>query len=139
MASVSTIYENMFNGSLTASTIGKTETINDVDYANFYLSSGDLGDGFYKVTENAGVSIDANRSYLQIPSSVVDSDQLYIAINEADEVIGIQIKSGDAVDIVSPVSPKNDSESVYYNLQGQRVISLGKGIYIKNGKKVLIK
>jgi hypothetical protein len=28
---------------------------------------------------------------------------------------------------------------VYYNLQGQRVGNPGKGIYIKNGKKVIVR
>ena len=31
------------------------------------------------------------------------------------------------------------SDGVYYNLQGQRVDNPSKGLYIKNGKKVLIK
>lgn len=32
-----------------------------------------------------------------------------------------------------------EKEDVYYNLQGARVANLGKGVYIKNGKKVLVK
>ena len=40
---------------------------------------------------------------------------------------------------IKEVEPAAASEGVYYNLNGQRVNAPVKGIYIKDGKKVLVK
>ena len=66
-ASVQSLYENMFVGSETAQTIYTNEEIDGVDYVNYYLSKGDAGVGFYKVTNPDGISMGANRCYLPIP------------------------------------------------------------------------
>ena len=66
-ASVQSVYENMFVGSETAQTIYTTETVGDIEYINYYLSNGASGVGFYKVTNENGVKMGANRCYLPIP------------------------------------------------------------------------
>ena len=43
---------------------------------------------------------------------------------------------GHKIDAIGNESAQPD---VYYNLQGQRVDNPGKGVYIRNGKKVIIK
>ena len=47
------------------------------------------------------------------------------------------IVDGTSVTDISPIRQTTDDGSVYYNLNGQRVIKPSKGIYIKGGKKVL--
>jgi hypothetical protein len=47
--------------------------------------------------------------------------------NDGDGTTGIKVQSS------------MQSDNAYYTLQGQRVAKPGKGLYIRNGKKVLIK
>ena len=148
-ASVASVYANMFKGTLTGTTIQTHETIAGEDYINYYLSSGDAGVGFYKVTKDGGVTIGANRCYLPIKNKEVaagtrsaGSGQNQIAFREAEEVIGIPLFRGvgennDGTTNLTPALSKGEGE--WYTLQGQRVAKPGKGLYIRNGKKVVIK
>ena len=148
-ASVASVYANMFKGTLTGTTIQTHETIAGEDYINYYLSSGDAGVGFYKVTKDGGVTIGANRCYLPILNKdaaagtrSANSDLNQIAFEEADEVIGIQLLRGigddeDGTTNLTPALSKGEGE--WYTLQGQRVAKPGKGLYIRNGKVVVIK
>lgn len=53
----------------------------------------------------------------------------------------IKLEAGDAVTsaITSPIVKKNEAADPYwYNLAGQRVTKPQRGIYIHNGKKVVV-
>lgn len=95
--------------------------------------SGD--EGFYGIANNkvnplgAGATIPANRAYIrmnEVPEyteNTAEAKVIRFDMNEATKII----------------STTMDDEEVYFNLKGQRVIEPKNGIYIKNGKKVLIK
>ena len=146
--SVQSIYENMFVGSETAQTIYTTETVGDIEYINYYLSNGTSGVGFYKVTNEDGVKMGANRSYLQIPyratsgargmGNTTSSFSKMVISDDDDDVIAIPVFGGDATGI-SDVHQRVEEQEVYYNLQGLRVDKPGKGIYIHNGKVIVRK
>lgn len=146
--SVQSVYENMFTGSETAQTIYTTEEIDGITYINYYLSNGTSGVGFYKVTKEDGVKMGANRSYLQIPKrnnvsgvrgeSIVSAFPDVILSDNDDNVIGIPVFGDDATGI-SSVQFQDAEQDVWYNLQGQRVEKPDKGVYIKNGKKVIVR
>ena len=145
--SVQSIYENMFTGSETAQTIYTTETDGDITYINYYLSNGASGVGFYKVTNPDGQKMGANRSYLQIPKRSTaagargmsdDASFSKMILSDNDDVIGIPLFAGDATGI-SDVQQRVGEKEVWHNLQGQRVEKPGKGVYIINGRKVVIK
>ena len=150
-ASVSSYYANMFVGSETAQTIYMNETIDGVNYVNYYLSNGASGLGFYKVTKENGVKMGANRCYLPIPKRDTASGargkngesafcQMILSDESNDDVIAIPLFADDATGINVQSSMFNlQSNEVYYNLQGQRVDNPGKGLYIKNGKKVILR
>ena len=150
-ATVQSLYENMFVGSETAQTIYTNETIGGVDYVNYYLSKGDAGVGFYKVTNEDGVKMGANRCYLPIPKRDAASGargkngessfcQMILSDEANDDVIAIPLFADDATGINVQSSIFNlQSNEVYYNLQGQRVENPRKGIYIHNGRRVVIK
>ena len=58
---------------------------------------------------------------------------------ESREFISIEELSDEATTAIQEFRvDRNDSEALY-NLQGLRVKSHGKGVYIKNGKKVLMR
>ena len=150
-AQMSVYYKNMFRGSETAQTIYTNETIDGVDYVNYYLSKGTAGVGFYKVTNEDGVSIGANRCYLPIlnresaGTRSESSEKSQITFEESDEVIGIPLLRGiggddDGTTSIKDLTPAlSEGEGEWYTLQGQRVAKPGKGVYIRNGKKVVIK
>jgi hypothetical protein len=147
-ASVASVYANMFLGTLSGKTIQTEETISGVDYINYYLSDGDYGVGFYKVTKAGGVSIGANRSYLPIPKRAaagtrgISSDTDRYGVREAEDVIAIRLFNGEDAQKGIESFEKGKlkvADDAFYNLQGQRVVNPGKGLYIKNGKKVVIR
>ena len=153
--SVASVYENMFTGSEAAQIIYTTETVGDIEYINYYLSNGASGVGFYKVTNEDGVKMSANRSYLQIPyrekvsgarglsreatSSFCDM----IVSDNDDDVIAISVfgssNGDDDTTGINNVQQSVYEQDAYYTLQGQRVEKPGKGLYIKNGKKVIVR
>ena len=77
--------------------------------------------GFYKL--KSGSKVPAGKAYLQTGGS-------------SPEFIEI---SGDVTGIEAPEITKAVEDGVFYNLAGQRVVQPTKGLYIVNGKKVIIK
>ncbi len=105
--------------------ITQTVDIDGVQYTNFGLSG-----GVFKKVNSSGGTVKANRAYLQIPS---------IALSAAAE--GIMLVWDEETDGISSLStnPSPSREVIYYDLQGRRVAKPAKGLYIVNGKKVIIK
>jgi len=94
----------------------------EVAAGSFVLLKGTEGVGFYK-TKNA-FTVGANTAYL--PADVAGA-RTFIGFG-ADEATGIE----------GVAAEKADNGEIY-NLQGQRVMKAQKGLYIINGKKVLVK
>jgi len=91
------------------------------DGATIYaLSKGSKGVGFYLVAN--GVEIPVGKAYLEIAAK----GREFIPFN------------GDATSI-NAVATTKKVDNVLYNLAGQRVVKAQKGLYIVNGKKVLVK
>lgn len=87
----------------------------------YVLMNGDKGIGFYKTTQPK-FTLSAHTAYL--PASIGTS-RTFIGLDEATAIDGI-------------VAEK-ESNGEIYNLSGQRVNSPKKGLYIMDGKKVLVK
>lgn len=82
--------------------------------------------GFYRQDENgASLSCGAKKAFLVVPNPV--------AANNARLVLPGQ---GDATGINAINAENNDA---IYNLQGQRVNAAKAGVYVKNGKKYIVK
>lgn len=77
--------------------------------------------GFYLVAEGKQPTLGANRCYLTVPASGVKAFYL-----DGDDATGI-----------SDVDANVDANEVIYNIAGQRINELQKGINIVNGKKIL--
>ena len=120
--STTTYYKNMFKGTLETITINETEG----EYTNYYLSNGTSGVGFYKV--DGTQKIGANRAYLPLLKGTTQSGTRFIGIDFGDGTTSIrEVKSGEV---------KGEK---WFTLQGQRVAKPGKGLYIRNGKKVVVR
>ena len=122
-----TVTDNALVAVTTQTTIQQTATIGEVEYTNFGLSG-----GVFKKVNSKGGTVKANRAYLQIPSS---------ALPPATAAEGIILVWDEETDGISSLStnPSPSREVIYYDLQGRRVAKPAKGLYIVNGKKVIIK
>ncbi len=143
--SVQSSYMNMFVGNTSGVKKQVQETSEDGSQTNFYLN----GDGSF-VSVNGYVNIGNNKCYLELPTSMVavastrGAEANYIL--DEPEIIKLPISfrsidnDGDGTTGIKDQSSKFNapSDNAYYTLQGQRVTNPGKGLYIKNGKKVLI-
>jgi hypothetical protein len=88
------------------------------------LSNGTNGVGFYKA-KAAGANLAAHRAYLSTAATAGAREYLEFAFGETTDITKIE-------------NTKQGVEG-YYNLNGQRVAQPQKGLYIVNGKKVVIK
>ena len=114
-------YMNLFKGTLEATTL---PTYKD-GYTNYILQNGPQGVMFYGASNT---TVGANRAYLQIPTpSANGRSVLNYAVND-DMVTGIE----------RPLQEKAQQDDAIYNLNGQRTEHPQKGIYIRNGKKIII-
>jgi len=106
---------------------GPQITINetDGDMTNFYMSGGT----FKKVKGSANIG--KNKCYLQLPTSVFGNTRS-IGFNFEDNDDG-------ATGIATPESDFEETDNVFYNLQGQRMENPQKGLYIRNGKKIIVR
>ena len=96
-----------------------TETI-------YYYALGD-DNNLHKVT-GGSVTINPFRAYFKLDNSAVGEAPARISLNFDDESTGIGSVKSEEVKAKS-----------YFNLSGQRVTAPQKGLYIVNGKKVIIK
>ena len=97
------------------------------DGSTYVLANGDDGVGFYLV-EN-GSAITAGKAYLEVSGE--NAARQFIRFGYDNEITGITMVQGEGFMV-------NGSDN-YYDLQGRRVAQPTKGLYIVNGKKVVIK
>ena len=119
-------YVNMLKANLTASSIAKTSG----DMSNFLLNKVDGEYGFFAPSETA--TLGAQKAYLQVPTS-------FMSGSEEARAISIAFEDDGTTTNISDFELFTNSNEHLYNLKGQRVEKAGRGLYIKNGKKVVIK
>lgn len=115
-------YSNLLKGVTTATDIDPT----DGEYTNFILSDGAQGVGFYTLTGSEELA--ANKAYLQLPTASVSLLSRALKLVFEDETTGVN-----GINVTS-----SKENNIFYDLHGRRVINLTQGLYIINGKKVLI-
>lgn len=127
-------YVNLLVPVVETGTVTPTETIADVEYTN--LTIGTLvggGIGFVRLTSNWTTH---NKSYLRIPTALYNS----LASARGFGDIGVEFVEGEeATGILNAKRNALENNGNYYDLLGRKVKPIGKGLYIHNGKKVLVK
>ena len=127
-------YANLLVPVVETGTVTPTETIADVEYTN--LTIGTLvggGIGFVRLTSNWTTH---NKSYLRIPTALYNS----LASARGFGDIGVEFVEGEeATGILNAKRNALENNGNYYDLLGRKVKPIGKGLYIHNGKKVLVK
>ncbi len=92
----------------------------------YVLTKVDDNIGFYKAAADPGSWLNPNTAYLNVPNGKIPSARDFFALD--DETTGIEA-----------VKAEQKLNGEYFNLAGQRVAQPTKGMYIVNGKKVVIK
>ena len=115
---------NVLTGTYTGTTIDCTA--GTTNYVLGFDSTNDNRIGFYHVSGGSSFALKANRAYLSTAGGSVKG----FAINWDELVDGIGLTP-------DPSLSKRGEE--IYNLAGQRMSKLQKGVNIVNGKKVLVK
>ena len=100
-------------------------TYEDDTYYNYILTKVSDKVGFYKANNN---KVAVGKAYLRIPKTDLARELTFIGFDDDDTTTGIE-----AID-----NSRMTMDNVY-NIQGQRVNQPQKGLYIVNGKKVIIK
>jgi hypothetical protein len=122
-----TIVSNMLRGVTMNTVLNKVEG----DYTNYVLAKKNGNLGFYAVVD--GSTLSAHKAYLPLPTASLPSGA---------RSIKLVFEDGGTTDI-SEASPLNDNGELIndniYDLQGRRVEKPTRGLYIVNGRKVVIK
>lgn len=126
-------YSNDFTLNLLVGTLeptGVNGTTDDGNYINFKYTIGETSEAplFYQFEDNSTLS--AGKAYLQLPAS------LFLA--SASKSVSVRFDDGTTTDIEEVVGSEGEAQTVY-DLQGRKVENPVKGIYIINGKKVLVR
>ena len=144
--SLQQIQANMFKGTLEGTTIKRVED----DIVNYYVSVVNEEVGFYWASES-GTKIGAKRGWLPVPKEMTSlaaasrgDVKSALSMSPSDDVIEVSLKSIDGEDGettgISRIAAKAADNDVWFNLSGQRISTpTKKGLYIKNGKKVIVK
>lgn len=140
-AAVEAVYANSMVGNNSENTITINPT--DGDYTNLFVGTS----GFAKFTGTKNIS--KHKSYAQVLTSYYspatsrgssDGDDI---IDETElETLSIPISSFDDDDETTSIRSIDSqlTNDIWYNLSGQRIDTpTKKGLYIKNGKKVVVK
>lgn len=111
---------------LLTGTVEKKIDITDSNYTNYHvIGYGKKGVGFY-------------RTKVDIPAGLAYSSELN-KLTAAKSSYGFIFSEGAATGIEEIKTNTRPANNTYYNLSGQAVKNPTKGIYILNGKKVIIK
>ncbi len=125
IASVAAAEDNAFVGTLTDIQVYEIDGAN----TNYVLSNGSAGVGFYKAKAEAdgGTKVGAGKAYLPVPTT---SAAKLFSLNWGDD---------EGTTGINDVNAAVKTDAAYYTLQGVKVAVPTKGLYIVNGKKVVIK
>ena len=93
-------------------------------YATYVLAVKNEKAGFYR--KEAGFKVYNNKAYLQVPAAI------------AANSLAIRFEGDGSTDIENAEIINHKSDMIY-DLMGRRVENPAKGVYIVNGKKVVIK
>jgi hypothetical protein len=125
-----TVTDNALVAVTEETVITQTVKIDDVEYTNFGLSY-----GVFKKVNSKGGTVKANRAYLQIPSSALTP------ATAAEGIILVWDEETDGIEIVQTSTVKSQHDDAWFTLDGRQLSGkpTAKGLYIVNGKKVIIK
>lgn len=101
--------------------------------SNYFLAKhAEKGVGLYNVSKDEGASHDKH---------IINANKAYLVMSEASSSTGFRLSFGDLpTTAIEEVESENGDVKAIYDLQGRRIDEIAKpGIYIVNGKKIIVK
>ena len=117
---------NMLVGTLEPTTVNSTDGA--MSNYKFTIADGDTAPMFYPFEDNTTLS--AGKAYLQIPTAWLPAT--------AQKSLSVRFDDGETTDIDELKGESGEVKTIY-DLQGRVVENPTSGIYIINGKKVVVK
>ena len=102
-------------------------TVDEVKYKNYILNVVDETPGFYQA---AGKKVAAGKAYLQVLAATVAEAKTLTIVWSDGETTGIEENYEFGT---------MNSDAATFDLSGRKVANPTKGLYIKNGKKFIVK
>lgn len=116
-------------------------------YRYIFAQKGTDDPAFYKLAEDYSRTKDettvyyhdlgAHKAYLETTDNITPSESRVALVFDDGETTGIQELENSSIEELNHSG--NEALKAYYNLNGQRVTNPKRGLYIVNGKKVIIK
>lgn len=125
--SANSVGTNLLVGTVAGATVNPSSPENGY---NYLFGKKNEVVGFYKLVDNT-YNLGVNKAYLHTAADITP------AMNSAKGVI-MDFGDGETT-AISNIDADVPNDAVYYNLNGQRVVNPAKGVYILNGKKVMVK
>ena len=113
-------YTNYLVGMPTTTSVSPT----DGAYTNFILANGSYGVNFYPLSTTGDIA--GGKAYLKLPTASL-SARMKLSFTDGETT---------AIENIKVMEP---TDNIIYDLQGRKVDQPTKGLYILNGKKVIIK
>ena len=124
--------DNLLIGLIEATDVSQTERFNGRDFTTFILANGDDGINWYKLAE-ASYTLKPNSAYLKLPSDM--------APQEASQANRLTMVFGHEETGISTATASMRQADSWYSIDGRQLQTkpVTKGIYVNNGRKVVIK
>jgi hypothetical protein len=124
-------YANLLLPVVGVETLTRTEVIDGVEYTNLVVGTLN-GQPAFSLFPETPRTFGPNKSRLRIPSSYVPA--------QARQAGGFTVEFlDDEASGIDDATRQDDNGSAVYDLQGRRIVNGKKGLYISNGKKIIIK
>ena len=101
------------------------------DFVGTYAASTDIADGDYFIA--------SNKLYKSAGATTIAGTRAYIKAKNASARIANFSIEGDETTGISVIGAGQNTQNSVFDLQGRRVAKPAKGLYIKNGKKMIVK
>lgn len=75
--------------------------------------------------------------FCQVASGEIAAGKAFLKVAEETEVSALRIVFGETDGIEALTNAENETSNAMFDLSGRRVLKAQKGIYVKNGKKVI--
>ena len=118
---------NMLVGTLEPTIVNSTDGA--MSNYKFTIADGDAAPMFYPFED--GTTLSAGKAYLQIPTAWLPAT--------AQKSLSVRFDDGETTDVDEVKEQRAESKDVYYDISGRVVENPTRGIYIIDGKKVLVK
>lgn len=121
----------------------KSKTVGNSNNKIFWVGSfvNEVPTGDYASTTNYGITTDGKKFSVMGEGTKTTYYRAFLADSRTTGARALTLSFDDETTGISETMKMEDvfGENTYYNLRGQRVENLTKGLYIVNGKKVIIK